>query len=204
MNTPSTKETNKRLRLLVTPMALTVIIAALVSIWALYSAELNEQKERLHDSVTTQQDLILLLAQTQNIQLPSDDEAKLLLSQIGTAYSRRHSLDSSFQQFIARQRNDQTEILRHYQNGQLNMSEGLLGDRARLPLLSDSGEPFELAWQGHTGVMIGLDHHGTKVLAAYGVIELGEIRWGLVSQVDLIELQAPYIKTIIIYCINDK
>ncbi|MBF0517442.1 MAG: hypothetical protein HQK97_10065 [Nitrospirae bacterium] len=63
-----------------------------------------------------------------------------------------------------------------------------------IPFNSYMGEPMKLALNGQSGTNIGLDYRGEKVLAAYAPINFLGRHYGLVSKVDLTELQAPFIR----------
>lgn len=57
---------------------------------------------------------------------------------------------------------------------------------------SDIGEPMRLALEGGSGVVIGNDHSGEPVLAAYEWLPFLEI--GLVCKVDMAEIRAPFVR----------
>lgn len=47
------------------------------------------------------------------------------------------------------------------------------------------------ALHGESGIMESVDYRGEPVLAAYGPLELDSLRWGVLSEVDLAEAEAP-------------
>jgi len=61
-----------------------------------------------------------------------------------------------------------------------------------VPLPSDRARPMQLALEEASGVVRGLDHAGTEVLAAYEWLPFLEM--GLVCQIDMAEIRAPFIR----------
>ncbi|MFM7737265.1 MAG: HAMP domain-containing protein, partial [Alphaproteobacteria bacterium] len=47
------------------------------------------------------------------------------------------------------------------------------------------------ALHGESGIMESVDYRGEPVLAAYGPLELDSLRWGVLSEIDLAEAEAP-------------
>jgi PAS domain S-box-containing protein len=65
---------------------------------------------------------------------------------------------------------------------------------ARIPLGRIDAEPMRRALSGETGTMVGPNHRGVEVVAAYAPITLGDERLGLVARIDLEELRAPFLR----------
>ncbi|WP_272699025.1 PAS domain S-box protein [Desulfovibrio sp. Fe33] len=55
-------------------------------------------------------------------------------------------------------------------------------------------EPMMLALSGKSGTLVGPDRQGSDVLSAYAPLPLGGERFGLVAQIDLDEIRAPFIR----------
>jgi len=55
-------------------------------------------------------------------------------------------------------------------------------------------EPLMRALSGESGTFVGPDRMGGEVLAAYAPLPLGGERFGLVAQIDLDEIRAPFIR----------
>ena len=49
----------------------------------------------------------------------------------------------------------------------------------------------EAALNGQSGIMETTDYRGEKVLSAYGPLELDSLRWGVLAEMDMTEVEAP-------------
>ena len=57
-----------------------------------------------------------------------------------------------------------------------------------LPVASESAQA---ALNGQSGIMETTDYRGEKVLSAYGPLELDSLRWGVLAEMDMAEVEAP-------------
>jgi PAS domain S-box-containing protein len=101
------------------------------------------------------------------------------LSQIRDAWREAADFDASSGFLIGRRAGDQIEFLASSGNAL----------PSTLPVDSPNGEPMQLALQGGAGTVIGLDHAGREVLAAYEWVP--ELEVGVVAKTDLADVQAP-------------
>jgi class 3 adenylate cyclase len=60
-----------------------------------------------------------------------------------------------------------------------------------LCVLPVDSQAARAALHGESGIMETVDYRGKPVLSAYGPIELDSLRWGVVSEIDLDEAEAP-------------
>ena len=74
----------------------------------------------------------------------------------------------------------------------LNQRHSNLQNPQPIPFNARLAEPMRLALSGHSGIIIGSDYRGVKVLAAYEPVAL--LNWGIVAKVDMTEVRAPFIK----------
>ena len=69
-------------------------------------------------------------------------------------------------------------------------------DELSLPLINLDKQPISLALRGESGIFVGPDINGKDILAAY--VPVKELGLGLVEKIDVEEIRAPFIRTLII------
>ncbi|MDH3348849.1 MAG: hypothetical protein OEM02_12230 [Desulfobulbaceae bacterium] len=176
-----------RIILLVCIMTLITSLVLTSTLWILYNASLDTQKEHLRETVKSQACLIEAVARFDkrhhnNYKLGS---TAATLSQIRDAHSKYLGYGSTGEFTLSRIEGDQIVFLLTHRNGTLNESTSV-------PLNSQLAEPMRRALAGKSGTLIGLDYRGEQVLAAHEPVK--ELNLGIVAKVDLAELQQPFIK----------
>ncbi|MEH6448216.1 MAG: sensor domain-containing diguanylate cyclase [Oleispira sp.] len=103
------------------------------------------------------------------------------LSQLLKTFSQREKLFYSGEVLLAH-RNEQLELILDYSPSSITASQ---------PLSGVSEHALNLALEGGSGNIFGIDHRGQKVLVAY--TPLPDLDRGLVAKVDIQELRKPFI-----------
>jgi signal transduction histidine kinase len=170
----------QRLFLLIAIMMVVAIGVAGIAIRVLYSAALEKTGARLVETVQTQAALLEGVAQfnaQHNIDEIPGGIFAATLGQIGFGETGEFSLAKREEEmivFLLRQR--------HYD----------LEHPAPVPFSWILVEPMRRALSGESGMVVGLDYRGEEVLAAYEPIRLFDL--GIVAQIDLAEVRAPFIR----------
>ncbi|OIQ50233.1 Blue-light-activated protein [Pseudodesulfovibrio hydrargyri] len=179
-------------------LTLLLIMVALVAAVSMYGTRLQfqtaikEERVRLQELVQSQASLAEEMGRIpraeQSPKVPTATRDAILYH-IGRA-QRDFELQSLTGEFIVA-RLDGGDILHLLING---MPVSMSAPDARTPLDKVGEEPMRRALFGETGTMIGPNHRGVEVVAAYAPIALGNGTLGLVARIDLDEIRAPFIR----------
>jgi len=166
----------------------TVMLAMTV---ILYRHNVQEQGELLQITAQSQARLIEAIARhdlTEASMLPEGDPRrdsfKETLKQVIDAHGRSAGFLRTGEFTLARREGDSIVFLTRHRLNTVERPPPVRFD-------SNLAEPMRRALRGMSGVMIGLDYRGGKVLAAHepvGVLDLG-----IVAKVDMAEIRAPFI-----------
>ncbi|MGK5093371.1 ATP-binding protein [Deltaproteobacteria bacterium TL4] len=180
----------RRFILLFLIMAVISLSVGSTVILILYNASIEQQKERLVETVNIQAKLIEAIAlYNQNQYHASDRDNHALISTLDVVVNANHQSEKvgkTGELFIAKHEHEQIVILfshRHH-----NETEAL----PEVPY----AEPMKQALLGHSGSMIGIDNNGIEVLAAYAHVPI--INYGIVAKIDLYDIRKPFIQASII------
>jgi hypothetical protein len=172
-------------------MSSIVIATFAISNTFLYRIAIKEETLRLIEAATSQARLIEAIARFDKKY--SNDyphgAREATISQIKDAHSKYRGLGSTGEFTLSEKENNQIVFLlshRHYD----------LDKPKPVPWNSNLAEPMRLALSGKSGVIIGLDYRGEKVLAAYEPV--AELDLGIVAKIDLAEVRAPFVRAGII------
>jgi len=177
----------KRIILLILIMVVIVLGVELIAFKMLYQTSFKEQAEDLQDIVVSQARLIEAMARFDSRYSKTYPSGvnEATLSQITDAHKHYKGFGQTGEFTLAkRQGNDIVFILEQRHSNLQNPQP--------IPFNSRLAEPMRLALSGHSGIIIGLDYRGEKVLAAYEPVAL--LNWGIVAKVDMAEIRAPFIK----------
>jgi signal transduction histidine kinase len=184
----STRARGRMLLVSIGIMALVFVAVAAVVIYALYTAAFEEQRARLTEVVQSRARFIEAVAhfdaRFSREDVPGGPTAATL-SQIVEAHENFEGLGETGEFQLARRDGDQMVFLVRQRHGG--------GESPRtIPFDSELAEPMRRALRGESGVTVGLDYRGVRVLAAYdSVLQTG---WGVVAKLDLQEIRAPFIR----------
>jgi len=179
----------RRLLLLVLLMIVVSISTAGSSIWVLYQAVINEQRELLVERVDNQAKIVQTIFQ---IQLDHDRKDNLHsrndsnLDRLFTTYMTNTEFGSTGEFVLAQVRGKDLVFL-------LPHRFPVNHENVESPFVATISEPVRRALDGLTGTLTGQDYRGATVLAAYRALGIDNI--GIVAKIDIAEIRAPFIAT---------
>ncbi len=168
-------------------MSIMLMVGLLVSIASVsvhYRTSMRIEQAKVLEVVESQARLIAAVARFDSIHSSNDHPLgakEATLSQLFETLSRRESSSDSGENLLAH-RNKQLELVLDYSPDSINLLQ---------PLSGVSALALNLALDGGSGTVFGIDHRGQSVLAAYAYIP--DLDRGLVAKVDMSELREPFI-----------
>ncbi len=175
--------------LLLAIMASVAALAAGFSVWVLYRAALEQSRASLLALVQSQAHLIEAIARHEANEYETESELAATLTEFIQSRSRRVGFGESGEFVIGRKVGGKIVFL-------LPPRFPERGARKPIPFETDVAEPMRRSLTGRSGTLIGPDYGGAKVLAAYVPLELTKL--GIVAKIDVREIQAPFIKALLI------
>lgn len=177
----------KKFALLIALMVVITVGVAGTTLAVLYKTAHREQKKHLEDIAQTKARYVEVIAQ-HNLRIHPADPMRAYtatVEQIRQAKNNFVSLGNSGEITLAKTDHERVEYV---------FSELAVKYSGDKPLELDSlvSTPMKRALNGQSGIMVGKDYRGTKVLAAYEPV--GAFGWGLVAKIDFAELEAPFIR----------
>lgn len=181
----------KRVLLLILIMSLLVFSTLFASIGILYKTAIDEESIRLAETAKSQARLIEAVARfdKQYSKGYPLGPKQATLEQIRAAHSQYQGFGITGEFTLAEKRGDQIVFLLSHRHYDLDNPK---------PVHWDSGfaEPMRLALSDKSGIVIGYDYRGEKVIAAHEPV--AELDLGIVAKIDLSEVQAPFLKATLI------
>ncbi|WP_245927291.1 PAS domain S-box protein [Aphanothece hegewaldii] len=156
-------------------MTTVVFMVAGLSIYLIYRTAFNQQKNRLFE--TAQAQARLLESMYHGTQNP-----ELIEKAVIEASKHFQKTSQSGEINIGKREGNQIVFL--------NENPDVSFKKTIIPLSQNLA--MQQALQGKSGISINFDHQGNKVLAAYEPVDY--LDWGVVAQVNLAEIRAPYIQ----------
>ncbi len=173
-------------------MAVVAITTVGIAITFLYQTAFKEERARLTETVKSQARLIETVARFDAKSSTLDHPhgaTEATISKIREAYTNYHGISHAVELTLARREHDQIVFLHRHRRPKADEPQPI-------PFASKLAEPMRLALSGQSGTIVGPDSQGDIVLAAYEPI--AEINLGIVAQIHLAEIRAPFIKAGII------
>jgi len=171
--------------LIATIASITSSVAAVV-LWLLYSRSLEDHGERLLQVAYLEASLVKTSILLSNQSGPATEHP--------IANAVRIVQESSANNAAFGRTGDTT--LAGYKNGEIvyyySQRQADNDDDALIRFRSNLSEPMTKALAGESGLIIGNDFRGVKVLAAY--IPISELGLGLVSKIDYVEVNQPFVR----------
>ena len=185
---------NKRILYLILIMFGTAALAAFLTINITYQAATEEEGERLREIAQSQARLIEAVARfDQKSNSLGDREASFnaTLSQLIGSHERHKGFGETGEFTIAKLENNQIHFLLSHRHED---SRGMLTEHEPIPISDKLAEPMKMALQGKSGVMVGIDYRGKKVLAAYEPLDWTYATIGIVAKIDIVEIRKPFVR----------
>lgn len=180
----------KRILFLIFIMSAIVLVAEAVTIGTLYQTTLAEEKARLQETAISQARLIEAVAHFDKIY--SNDyplgARQATLAQIKDAHAKYHGFGNTGEFVLATREADRIVFVLSHRHQDISEPP---------PITWNSGlaEPMQLALSGKSGVIIGRDYQGKRVVAAHEPVS--ELNLGIVAKIDLAEIRAPFVEAAI-------
>jgi hypothetical protein len=181
----------KRIFLLIAIMTFLVAATLFVSIGILYRTAIREEATRLAETAKSQARLIEAIARFDK-QYSNDyplGARQATINQVKEAHANYQGFGITGEFTLAERENEQIIFLlshRHYD----------LDNLKPVPWDSAIAEPMRVALSGASGVIIGLDYRGEKVIAAHEPV--AELNLGIVAKIDISEVRAPFLRAALI------
>ena len=181
----------KRVFILILIMVLLVVSTTIVSVGILYKTAIREERTRLSEIAQSQARLVEAVASFDKIysnDFPSGAR-QATLSQIREAHSNYVGFGVTGEFTLAEKENGKIVFLLNHRHHDHNNPKPVPWD-------SDFAEPMRLALSGKSGVIIGLDYRGEKVIAAHEPVDV--LNLGIVAKIDLSEVRTPFIRAALV------
>ena len=174
-------------------MALT-LVTIFAAVFILYQQAFESERQSLTDTVKTQAALIEAVAAFDRLTNPDWHVAEeapevgaraATLSQIRAAFRDSPGLGETGELVLGKMADGNPVVIVH-QRAHAHDRDHQIGPGEM------KAEPLRLALHGESGTVIGRDHHGHIVLAAYQPLE--GLDMGLVAKKNLAEIRGPYLR----------
>ena len=176
-----------RVLALIAIMSMVAIGAVAIAIGMLYDAAVDVERQRLAVSAQREARWLesMMRFELEDLRRDRSEAERASLIQFLDAHRRYRVFGETRETVLARRDDDQIAFLMRHGLGTLEAND-------RLPFDGERAQPMYRALQGLSGTMIGIDHEGIRVVAAYEPVEVLDL--GIVAKVDLAEVRAPFVR----------
>ncbi len=174
-------------------MTVSIIVIVGLTIWLLYEAGYEQQRQRLIEMVQTQSGMIKTLAKheysDEQKRVKDEDErlrrtAEETLKRVMLSHPRDMGLGKTGEFTLAKLDDNHIHFLLSHRHKEVSRMDSISMD-------AKSAEPMRRALRGKSGTVVGLDYRDVTVLAAFKPVPT--LGWGIVAKIDLDEIREPYI-----------
>lgn len=187
----------KSLALSAVVFTLAIGVSVCLTIFLLYKTALDEETQRLRETVKSHARLIEAVSRFSRQHLDDHFDGgwfAATLEQVRDAHNQNEGFGETGEFTLGAIEKGTIKFL-------LPLKFPGAHDAAPLSMTSFLAEPMRKALFGNRGTLIGPDYRGKSVLAAYEPME--ELGLGLVAKIDLSEIRQPFIKTILIVGVSN-
>jgi len=182
--TPDARTRRRYVLALMLLLAAVASLAAFSAIAFLQRAAMNEQRSRLVEQARSHARLIEAIARNEIAEGRSVAAAAVAaMGQVSEALEQYEPAAATGEFQTAYRDGDQVVFLVRQRRGEGDLP-------APVPFGNERAAPMQRALSGQSGTMVGLDHRGVTVLAAYEPTLILDL--GVVAKIDLAELRAPF------------
>ena len=174
--------------LLIVIMAIVAISVACVTLYALYQAAFQQQRERLIETAQSRARLLeaMLRHEEREVGYPGHGDAlTVVLEQLKDSHEQFKGFGETGEFTLATLDNDQMVFLLSHRHFDMDSPRPV-------SLSSDIAEPMRRALTGNSGTVVEVDYRGEVVLAAHEPVAGGKV--GVVAKIDLSEIRAPFLQ----------
>lgn len=185
----------KHIYILITCNALIAIASVLLVSFIMYTISLKENKTRLQELAQNQARIIESVSDFDlkhqvdfNENITEEDAWTDTLYQLKTAHKNYKGFGTTGEFTLAKRVKDKIVFLLSHRHFDLDNPKPV-------DFNSNQAQPMKAALNMKSGVMIGYDYRGIKVIAAFEPVKVHIGNLGVVAKIDLEEIQKPFIVT---------
>lgn len=170
-----------------------VVFVTLFTLFAMYRFSLSVESDHLREMVQSQARLMEEGFRFDRQHFTqhgkkSEEAFGYTLERLREAHKNYEGFGESGEYTLARREGGMIHFLLTHRHDSIKTEDKII------PIQKGIAEPMQQALEGKSGVIIGRDYRGTRVIAAYEPLHVNE-RMGIVAKIDLSEVENPFIYT---------